>query len=70
MMEEGKVPLTDSLVKVASWTHNTLVNKLGYSPLQLMTGKVVTLPGLTTANAATESTTYSEVVQRRGQWRI
>ena len=65
MMEEEKVPLTDSLVKVAaSWTHNTTVNKLGYSPLQLMTGKAVTLPGLTTSNVATESMTDSEVVRR------
>ena len=63
MMEENKTPLTDSLVKAASWTHNTSVNKLGYSPLQLMTGKVVTLPGLTTGNVATESMTDSEAVQ-------
>ena len=32
MMEENKTPLTDSLVKAASWTHNTSVNKLGYHP--------------------------------------
>ena len=64
MMEEGKVLLTNSLVKVASWTHNISVNKLGYSPLQLMTGKAVTLPGLTTGNVATESMTDSEAVQR------
>ena len=64
MMEENKTPLTDSLVKAASWTHNTSVNKLGYSPLQLMTGKAVTLPGLTTGNEATESMTDSEAVQR------
>ena len=64
MIEEKKVPLSDSLVKVASWTHNTCVNKLGYSPLQLVTGKAVTLPGLTTGNVATESMTDSEAVQR------
>ena len=28
MMEEKKVPLSDSLVKGASWTHDTLVNNL------------------------------------------
>ena len=52
------------MVKAAAWTHNTSVNKLGYTPLQLVTGKAVTLPGLTTGNEATESMTDSEAVQR------
>jgi len=64
LIEEKKVPLSDSLVKAASWTHNTSVNKVGYSPLQLVTGKAVTLPSLTTGNVATESMTDSEAVQR------
>ena len=64
MIEDNKTLLIDSLVKAASWTHNTSVNKLGYSPLQLMTGKAVTLPGLTTGNVATESMTDTEAVQR------
>ena len=63
-MEENKTPLSDSLVKAASWTYNTSINKLGYSPLQLMTGKAVTLPGLTKGNVATERMTESEAVQR------
>ena len=63
-MEENKTPLTDSLVKVASWTHDTSIKKLGYSPLQLMTGKAVTIPGLTMGNVATESMTDSEAVHR------
>ena len=46
LMEEWKIPLMDSLVKAASWCHNTSVNKLGFSPLQLVTGKGVTLPDL------------------------
>ena len=54
-MEEKKVPLSDSLVKAAAWTHNMSVNKLGYSPIQLVTGKAVTIPGLTTGNVASES---------------
>ena len=54
LIEEKKTALTDSLVKAAAWTHNTSVNKLRYSPLQLVTGKSVTLPGLTTGNAGTE----------------
>ena len=49
-MDEKKTPLTDALVKVAAWTHNTSLNKLGYSSLQLVTGKAVTIPGLTIGN--------------------
>ena len=64
LMDEKKVPLSDSLVKAAAWTHNTSVNKLGYCPLQLVTGKAVTLPGLTTGNVATESLTDAEAVQK------
>ena len=64
MMEDKKTPLTDALVKAAAWTHNTSVNKLGFSPLQLVTGKAVSLPGLTTGSVASESMTDSEAVQR------
>ena len=63
-MEEHKAPLTDSLIKAAAWTHNTSVNKLGYSPLQLVTGQAVSIPGLTTGNEATESVMDSKSVQR------
>ena len=63
-MNEKKTPLTDALVKAAAWTHNTSVNKLGFSPLQLVTGKAVALPGLTTGSVASESMTDSEAVQR------
>merc|ERR1712089_33779 len=63
LIEEKKVPLSDSLVKAASWKHNTSVKKLGYSPLQLVTGKAVTVPGLTTGNVASESMSDSEAVQ-------
>ena len=64
LLEEKKTALNDSLIKAAAWTHNTSVNKLGYTPLQLVTGKAVTLPGLTTGNVATESLTDCEAVQR------
>ena len=62
-MEDKKTPLTDALVKAAVWTHNNSVNILGYSPLQLVTVKAVTIPGLTMENEVTESLTDSEVVQ-------
>ena len=44
--------------------HNTSVNKLGYTPLKLVTGKSVTLPGLGTGNASTESLNDCEAVQK------
>ena len=64
LMHEYKTPLTDSLVKAAAWTHNTSVNKLGYSPLQLVTGQAVQIPGLTTGSEVTESMTDSVAVRR------
>ena len=68
LIDEKKVSLSDSLVKVAAWTHNMSVNKLGYCPLQLVTGKAIILPGLTTGNKATESMSDAEAVQKR--WKI
>ena len=64
LMEEKRVPLSDSLVKAAAWTHNTSVNKLGFSPFKLVRGKAATIPGLTTRTVATESMTDAEAVQR------
>ena len=62
LMEEQKTPLTDSLVKAASWCYNTSINKLGFSPLQHVTGKAVTLPGLMTGIMATKSMTDAKAV--------
>ena len=56
--------MNDSLVKAAAWTYDTSVNKLGYTPLQLVKGKSVTLPGLTAVNESTESISDCEAVQR------
>merc|ERR1712002_770444 len=39
LMQEKDIELDDTLIKTAAWTHNTNVNKLGYSPLTLVTGK-------------------------------
>ena len=58
------MPLTDSFIKAAALTHNTLENKLGFSPLKLLTGKALTIPGLTARSVATESMTDSEAVQK------
>ena len=64
LMEDKKIGLTDVLVKTAAWTHNTCVNRRGYSPLQLVTGKAVNVPGLTMNTVASESPTDAEAVRR------
>lgn len=64
LIEEKKVSLSKSLVKVAAWTNNTSVNKLQYSPLRLVTGKAIIIPVLTKGNLASESMKDSEAVQK------
>ena len=63
MMDDKRLSLPVA-VKMAAWTHNTNVIVLGYTPLQLMTGKSVVLPGLVTGNLATESLYYDETVRK------
>ena len=50
---DSKISLQDA-VNMAAWTHNTNMNILGFSPLQLVTGKNVIFPGLSVGNIATE----------------
>merc|ERR1712112_399306 len=64
LMKEKDIELDDTLIKTAAWTHNTNINKLGYSPLTLVTGKAVSIPGITMGNEGTESLTDAEVVSR------
>ena len=64
IMEEDKKVTLKEATTMASWTHNTNVNTLGYSPLQLMTGKSIVLPGLTSGNMATESLYDDESIRR------
>ena len=64
LMEEKKMVLNDTLVKTAAWTHNKNVNKAGFSPLTLVTGKAVSIPGLTMGNEGSESLTDAEAVNR------
>ena len=51
-------------VSKTSWTHNTNVNVLGFSPLQLVTGKNVLYPELVTGNGATYSLYDDEMVRK------
>ena len=62
--------LTDKVVSSAAWTHNTNVNVHGSSPLQLATGKAVSIPGLSSANLATESGFESGFIQNIMEWRM
>ena len=63
-MEDMNIGLSAVLVMTAAWTHNTNVNRAGYSPLTLVTGKAVTIPGLTMGNEGSESVTDLEAVRR------
>jgi len=58
------VGLSDVLVKTAAWTHNTNINREGYSLLALVTGMAVTIPGLTMGDEGSESVTDAEAVRR------
>ena len=62
MDEEGKVSLEEA-VKMASWTHNTNVNVLGFHLLQLVTGKSMNIPGLTMGDMATDSIYDDDMVR-------
>ena len=55
VMEEDKKINLQEAVTIASLTHNTNVNVLGFSPLQLVTWKNVIFPVLTMGNEATDS---------------
>ena len=64
LMEEKKVLLTDSLVKTPSWTHNTNINKHGYTPLQLVTRKFYNILGFTMGYITLESVSDTETMQK------
>ena len=64
LMEDKYIGLTDILIKTAAWTHNTNVDRSGYSLLMLVTGKAVNIPGLTMRNEGSESETDAESVRR------
>jgi len=64
VMEENKKLTLQEAATMAAWTHNMNVNVLGYSPLQLMTGKSIVLSGLTSGNVATESLYDDESIRQ------
>ena len=52
--QDRKIDLPKA-VTMAGWTHNSNINVTGYSPLQLVTGKSVTLPGITFSTPPSQS---------------
>merc|ERR1712237_112131 len=64
IMEEDKKVTLQEAVSMASWTHNTNQNTPWCSPLQLVTGKSIVLPGLSNGNLATESLYDNEAIRR------
>ena len=64
VMEEDKKMKLQTVVNMASWTHNTNVNTFGYSPLQCVTGKCIVLPGLNNGNIVTVSENDDEAVRK------
>ena len=62
MDEDKKIGLGEA-VDIASWTHNTNVNVLGFQPLQLVTGKSVMIPGLTMGDIVTDSFYDDEILK-------
>ena len=54
--------MTDTLLMAAAWMHNTSVTKLGYIPLQLVTGMSCNQLGLTMENKATKSLSDMDAV--------
>ncbi len=64
IMEVDKKISLEQAVEMAAWTHNTNVNRLGFDPLSLVTGKAVVFPGVSAGDIATESLYDSEAVKR------
>ena len=63
IMESDKKVKLEEAVSIAGWTHNTNSNRSGFSPMQLVTGKSVIIPGITYSNPVNHGETNSEIVQ-------
>ena len=62
-MDEDKKIGHGEAVDMASWTHNTNVNVLGFQPLQLVTGKSIMIPGLTMGDISTDYLYDDEMIR-------
>ena len=64
VLEDNPKTSLQTAVNLASWTHNTNINKLGYSPLHLVTGNSIIFPGIVTENISTDSLSENESIRR------
>ena len=64
IIEEDKKISLQQAVNMAVWTHNTNINRLGFDPLTLVTGKAVVFPGLSDVDIASKSFYDSEAVRQ------
>ena len=64
IIEENKKISLQQAVNMAVWTHNTNINRLGFDPLTLVTGKAVVFPGLSDVDIASKSFFDSEAVRK------
>ena len=55
LMDEDKKLVLNEVVEMVAWTHNMNAIVSGFTPLQVMTGKSVTYPGISQGNKAMES---------------
>ena len=68
VVEENKKISLQEAVSMASWTYYTNVNMLGFSPLQLVTGKNAVFPELATWNVATDFLNDDEIGRKIKEW--
>ena len=64
IMQQDKELTLQEAVHMAEWTHNTNVNVLGFTPLQLVTGKSVVMLGVVNEDVATDSLYDDEQVRK------
>ena len=69
VMETDKSVSLQEAVNMASWTHNTNVNVLGYDPLRLVTGKSVVLPCNTSLRVILQLNPYLTMMQSDRSWK-
>ena len=61
--EDDKIDLQEA-INMATWTHNSNINRLSFTPLQLVTGKHIIFPGTSTVDEATESLYDDKLVRK------
>ena len=63
MMSDTKLKQQQA-IDLVGWVYNMNVNRLGYSLMHLMIGKVMSLPGFTEGTRVTDTNVESKIVKR------